>query len=257
MEKVAKKTDMLKILLTAIIVEAGFNPRKDDNFGEIEDLAKSIATMGQDKPLKVVKVRGEDKYLLTAGHRRLQAIHIANDKFNAGIERVDCIVGDSDEKSRLLTALLDGEGVQKLTNAEMMDGISRLLSLGVKKGEIVNSLGLDKSVAQRYNLVKAAEAPKAVKQMVKDGLISVAKVNDLQRKTNSNKELIEAAEEFVKKGKTTPKKKTSKEVATLEEAVVIALGENPKSASAATLKAVVNKLKSGASADKIAKLLQK
>jgi len=254
MQKVTKKTDMLMILISAIVIEENFNPRQENNFGDIDGLAKSIAEIGQDQPLKVFKIRGENKYVLTAGHRRLKAIKLANSKYNAGIERVNCIVGSGNEKSRLMTALLDGDGVQKLTNAEMVSGIKRLLDMGVKSKDIVNSLGINKSQAQAYNLVAVAKAPNAVQKLLDDGVISVAVVNRLQRETSNNKELVEMAQEEVAKGKgKSTKKKVSPVIATLEEAVNLADEKSPKTA---TLKAIVNKLKRNASAEDIAKLLK-
>jgi len=254
MIKVTKKTDMLMILLSAIVVEENFNPRKENNFGDIDGLAKSIAEIGQDQPLKVCKVRGEEKYILTAGHRRLRAIKLANSKYNAGIERVNCIISSGDEKRRLFTALLDGDGVQKLTNSEMVQGVKRLLEMGISSKEIVASLGINKSQAQAYNLVAAAKAPEAIQQLLDDGVISVAVVNRLQRETSSDDELVEKAQEEVAKGKgKSTKKKVSPIIATLEEAIKLSDETSPK---VATLKAIVNKLKRKASAEDIAKLLK-
>jgi ParB-like chromosome segregation protein Spo0J len=266
--KTIQKSDFFKVAIAAIIVEKGFNVRTD--LGDIDALAKSIATLGQQVPIIATKVRGEEKFLLTAGHRRLAAIEIANKKYGAKITHVNVMGAKGDEKTRILTMLLDGEGSKTLSNEEMVAGISRLIGAGVPKKEIVDSLAMSISQAQRYNLVKAASAPTAIQKMLEDGLISVALVNEIQRTTKDEVEQVKLAEEAIananseedgepKKKATASKAKTSKvsaDVSRLEAAIDLAIEANPASAKAAVLKAIVNKLKAKASAEDIAKLLK-
>jgi len=262
MEKI-KKTDMLKVPVDQVIVEEGFNVRED--YGDIEALAKQIAAQGQKQPIK--GVRNKDTVILTAGHRRLAAIKFANKNLGAKIEHVLAITEKANDEARVFEMLIDGDGSKPLTNSEMVKGIERLLESGVKKKEIIKQLGMSKSQAQVYNLVAAAKAPAAVKKLIDEGLISIAAVNKLQRETKSEEELVEAAEAAVSDAKTkgkkkatggnTSKKKSSSDVEKLEAALEIA---NPhtasKKAAHATLQAVVAKLKSGADAETIAKLLK-
>jgi hypothetical protein len=173
---------------------------------------------------------------------------------------MNIMAGSSDEKERVTAMLLDGDASQSLTNEEMVKGISRLIELGVSRKDIIDSLAINASQAQKYNLVKAAEAPKAVQKMIEEGVISVAKVNALQRETTTDDELVEAAKNFVegkKAEKETPsqpkQKKAKGEIAVLEEALSLA---DPTSAKATLLKAIVRKLKSKASAEDIASLLK-
>jgi len=256
--KTIKKSDFYKVLISAILVEDGFNVRED--LEGIEELAKSIASIGQQVPLVASKVVGEDKFLLTAGHRRFAAIKLANEKFGANIEYVNVMAGSSDEQSRTMTMLLDGNGAIPLTNQEMVKGISRLLEMGVKQKEIVSSLAMSKSQAQAYNLIAAAKAPKEIKKLLEDGVISLAKINEIQRNTNDEKEQVELAETAAavgrkpraKNGENSEKKKNPV-IATLEAAIELS---DPTSAKVATLKAIVRKLNAKASAEDIAKLLK-
>lgn len=251
------KNDYIKVAVDNVIVEDGFNVR--ENLKEIDELAKSIIANGQINPGIGYKVRGTDKYVLTAGHRRFAAIKLANEKYGANITHMSIMAGSSDEKERVTAMLLDGDASHNLTNAEMVKGISKLLALGVSKKEIIDSLAIGDSQAQKYNLVKAAEAPKAVQKMIENGEISVAKVNDLQRKTSTDDELVEAAQKFVENKKTEkeqpkqPRAKKQSTVELLEEAISLA---DPTSAKVANLKAIVRKLKSGATAQDIATLLK-
>lgn len=267
--KTIKKSDFFKVLISAIVVEKGFNIRTD--LGDIDALAQSIAKLGQQTPIIAAPVRGEDKFILTAGHRRLAAIQIANKKYGANIEYVNVMKGSGNEQERLLVSLLDGEGAKKLTASEMATGFARLKATGMKPLEIGKSVGL--SQAQVYNIINVTKAPSTIQDMVEKGLISVALVNEIQRTTKDPDEQVKLAEEAVanansdagedgapkKKKATSANAKTNKvsaDVAKLEAAIDMAIEDNPASSKAAVLKAIVNKLKSKASAEDIAKLLK-
>jgi len=247
-DKAIKKTDMLKVRLDAIVVQEGFNVRED--YGDIDGLAKQIASQGQKQPLK--GVRNGERVTLTAGHRRFEAIKLANEKYGANIDYALVITEKVDDKARVFEMLIDGDGSKPLTNPEMIKGISRLLKMGVSRKEIVDSLGMGLSQAQKYNLVSAAEAPQAVQKMIEKGEISVAKVNEIQRSTKDEQEQIKLADEASKQGRKARTKKQST-VELLEEAISLA---DPTSAKVANLKAIVRKLKSGATAQDIATLLK-
>ena len=249
MEKVIKKSDFLKVLISGIVVEEGFNVRED--YGDIDALAQQIAAQGQKQPLKGKRVK--EQIILTAGHRRFEAIKLANEKYGANIERVDVISEKSSDKARIFEMLIDGDGAKPLSNKEMVKGIKRLLDMGVAKKEIITSLGMGKSQAQNYNLVSAAQAPDLVQKMIDDELISIAKVNALQRKAENDEELVEMAQDFVdNKGKEVAPK-VSADVAKLEKALALV---DPTLAKAALVKVIINKLKSKSSAEDIAKLLK-
>jgi len=265
--KTIQKSDFFKVLLSAIIVEKGFNVRTD--LGDIDSLAKSIAQLGQQVPVIATKVRGEEKFLLTAGHRRLAAINLANKKYGANITQINVMGAKGDEKQRVLTMLLDGEGSKKLTTSELATGFARLKEMGMKPKEIGENVGV--SQAQVYNIIAVSKAPQVIQKMVEAGDISVALVNEIQRTTKDADEQVKLAQEAVenaqgepaadgvakkKKKATSSNAKTNKvsaDVAKLEAAIALA---DPTSAKAATLKAIVNKLKSKASAEDIAKLLK-
>lgn len=272
-EKVFKNNDYLRVALGAIQVENGFNVREE--LEGIEDLALSIHKHGQLTPGTGHRVTGKEEFVLTAGHRRLAAIKLANEKYGGQlnpktgksepITHMDFMRGASDSRTRIITMLLDGDASHSLTNEQMVVGIRRLLDDGMKKKDIFESLAINVSQAQKYNLIKAAQAPEPIQRMIAEGEMSVAVVNDLQRKNKDDESLVEAATAAVADAKSTGKAKAtaknteagktkvSADVAKLEEAISLA---DPTSAKAATLKAIVNKLKSKASAEDIAKLLK-
>lgn len=264
--KTIKKSDFFKVLLSAIVVEAGFNVRR--NMGDIDALAHTIANIGQQVPLIGTKVKGEDKFILTSGHRRMEAIKIANEKYGANIEYVDVMGAKGDEKTRTLTMLLDGEASKKLTASELASGFARLKTLGMNPKEIGESVGI--SQAQVYNILKVGSAPDEIQKMVEEGLISVALVNEIQRTTKDEEEQVKLAKDAVanaqtevdSEGKTKKKKATSSNAKTSKVSadvtkleLALSLADNT-TAKYAILKAVVNKLKSKSSAEDIAVLLK-
>ena len=90
--------------------------------------------------------------------------------------------------------------------------------------------------------------------MVEEGVISTAKVNEIQRATKNEDEQVKLAEAASKEGrKPKTERKVSSDIATLEAALEIA---DPTTAKAALLKSIVNKLKAKASPEEIAKLLK-
>lgn len=263
-EKAIQRGDFFKVSLSAIVVEEGFNVRKD--MGDLDVLAKSIAKIGQQVPIIACKVRGEDKFKLTSGHRRLAAIQLANKEYGAGITQVNVMSSSADEKGRVLTMLLDGEGAKKLTTAELASGFARLKEMGMRPDEIGESVGI--SVPQVYNILAVNKAPEAIQKMIEKGDISIALVNEIQRATKNEDEQVSLATEAVESAKkeetATGKKKVataknssiikvSADIAKLEAAIALA---DPTLAKVAVLKAIVNKLKSKASAEEIAKLLK-
>lgn len=254
-EKNIKKTDIMLVLLSAIIVEKGFNVREE--MGDIDALARSIAKMGIRNPLIGKKVG--DEVMLTAGHRRMLATTLANKKYIGTkgflqelITRVPVMTRQATELDRTLVMLLDGEGAKHLNNSEMVKGISRLLEAGMEKKDIIDSLGVSMSQAQKYNLVKAAKAPESVQKLMDEGKVSLATVNKLQREAQDDAELIDLVNEAVESGQKSTKK-VSADVKKLEDAISLA---DPTSAKAALVKAIVNKLKAKASPEDIAKLLK-
>lgn len=256
--KTIQKSDYFKVALDAIIVEKDFNVRED--LEGLDELAKSIATIGQETPIEGYKVRGEDKFVLNKGHRRVAATHIANEKYigkpgylEKPITHMNLMAGSSDEKQRVIGMLLDGEASRPLSNKEMIKGINRLLAMDVPQKEIVQSLSLTKSVAQAYNLIAAAKTPKAVQALIDQGLISSAKVNSLQRKAKKSGELlIDLVENFVENGDEPKVKKTS----VIEKLEAVLESADKTTVKGAFLKALVNKLNADASVEDIAKLLK-
>jgi ParB family chromosome partitioning protein len=129
---VTKRTDIMLVDPRNITVEEGFNVRKD--MGDLEGLAHSVVTDGVIVPIEGYKVRSEDRYVLTDGHRRLAAVKLAL-KFHAEgkagfedvskIQLIRLIPSSANIKDRLYIMAITGEKKKDLTDLEKAEMYAR------------------------------------------------------------------------------------------------------------------------------------
>ncbi len=187
-----KKTDLLLIDPNNIVIEDDFNVRQD--YGDIDSLAKSIASVGQIEPVVVSKIRGTDQYILTDGHRRMKGIMLAK-KNGANIPYVKAVVSENNPITRLLTMVITGADKKPLTNLEEGEAYKRLKAEGINAKEIASRVG--KSFVHVYAMMKLADAPDQIKQYIRNGEISGSTVSKLMQDYNTVEELIQVVEEAV------------------------------------------------------------
>lgn len=218
------KDDLWKIDPRNIVIEEGFNVRED--MGDIEALLKSILEMGQIDPVIGYKKRGEDKFVLTEGHRR----HAA---FMLGIElghdmgKMKLVIGSSNPEDRIFSMIATGIGKKRLTVIEEAEAYKRLINMGYKAAEIARKVV--KTNAHISNLLKLAEVPKEVKNEIVKGNIKGTTVlailketkDDFSALTNRVKKavavMVEAEEKQATLGST---KKAKKKVTTKEVGIL-------------------------------------
>jgi hypothetical protein len=196
-----KKNDFFNIDPRTIVVEEGFNVRKD--YGDIEGLARSIVADGVIEALEGFKKRGEEVYVMTEGHRRLKAIHLAikyNAEGKAGFEdiskiaRVPFMVTESSMKERLKRMGITGTMKKNLTELERAELYKRLIELAKAEGksmaeaikEIKNDFGM--SQATIYNILKLDELDADIKQSIEKAEISANVVISIMREVKDKEE---------------------------------------------------------------------
>lgn len=247
-----KRTDIMLVDPRNVVVEDGFNVRKD--MGDIEGLAKSVVECGILVPIEGYKVRDEDKYVLTDGHRRLLAVMLAlkhNAAGKAGFEditkitRIRLIPTSANTEDRLYIMAITGEKKKDLTDLEKADMYARLLEYALAKGkskgeateDICTRLAISK--ATFYNTVKLNELPEEIKTSIADGKISgntviaiVRDIKDVDAQKTAVEEAIFEAELVAEKTGGKAKKASVKDVKGLKAKSPIQ-----------KLKAVVEKIK--------------
>ena len=194
------RRDVLSIPLNKITVDAKFNVRQD--YGDIDGLARSIAESGQKQPGKVRQ--GDDCAILVDGHRRLQAIRLANEKYGASIKAFLCFTEErgANEESRILDMLVLNDG-KPLSIIEQAVAVKRLQDYGWKDSDIAGKIG--KSSSYICGLMSLNGASNALRKAVKDSLISPTAAIKLASAPEAKQvtilERIAALENPVAKGK--------------------------------------------------------
>lgn len=204
-----KRTDIMLVDPRNLVIEEGFNKRVD--YGDIPALALSIVQFGLIDAVKAHKVRGEEKYIVTDGHRRQAALMLAIENHNKGvkgfedislIERVPVLPASANLKERLYIMAITGETKKVLTDMEKVEMYEALLEMGKEEGkkrsetirEICANLGI--SQAAVYNTLKISELSDSIKDKIASNIISattvVAIVRELKDPVQQEK-AVEAA----------------------------------------------------------------
>jgi ParB family chromosome partitioning protein len=181
-----KKNDLLLIDPRNIVIEEGFNVRTD--MGDLDGLANSIIEFGQLEPIFVMKIRGEEKFALTDGHRRMAAIRLAIEKGHP-IPYVRAIVSSGNLEDRIFAMVITGIGKKPLTSVEEGEAYKRLKAYGYKVDDIAKRVG--KSLPHIYNMLKLADVPMVVKQRINEGVVSGNTVLQLLKDVKTTDELLE------------------------------------------------------------------
>jgi ParB family chromosome partitioning protein len=209
---VTKRTDILLVDPRNIVIVDGFNVRTD--MGDIEALADSILETGLQVPLMAKKVKGEDKFELVDGHRRMTAVKYLLSK-GYDIPFVKVLPFTGNEEDRVLAMVTTGTGQKPLTELEQAEAIKRLVTFHYKPEEIAKKVG--KSLPHIYNMLTLANASKKVKELVSSGDISGTTIVHIVRETSDEREQYRMVEEAIADAKKQGKKKaTSKNVSVLK-----------------------------------------
>ena len=204
-----KRTNIMLVDPRNLVIEEGFNKRVD--YGDIPALALSIVQFGLIDAVKAHKVRGEEKYIVTDGHRRQAALMLAIENHDKGvkgfedislIERVPVLPASANLKERLYIMAITGETKKVLTDMEKVEMYEALLEMGKEEGkkrsetirEICANLGI--SQAAVYNTLKISDLSDSIKSKIADNIISattvVAIVRELKDPVQQEK-AVEAA----------------------------------------------------------------
>ena len=124
-------------------------PRKNFDFDSLVSLAQSIKSVGVIQPL-TVRYENEGNYRLISGERRLRACKMA------GVNRVPCIVTDSDAESEALVALIENLQRRDLDFFEQAEGLASIIDgMHMSQSEVAVRIGKSQSsVANKLRLLR-------------------------------------------------------------------------------------------------------
>lgn len=161
-----------------------YQPRREFNTEELNDLAQSIREFGILQPLVVSRVYHETpmgtdvEYQLIAGERRLRAAQLV------GLERVPAIVRNIDlERVKLELAVIENVQRSNLTPIEAARAYARLQEeFGLTQREVAQRVG--KSREAIANVLRLLNLPLHIQTALKEGKIGESQARMLLSITN-------------------------------------------------------------------------
>lgn len=184
-----------------------FQPRKEFQPEELDDLADSIRENGLLQPLIVRRSPGDrDRWELVAGERRFRAVS------QLGWTDAPVIIREVDDQTLLILALVENLQREALGPLEEAEGY-RVLgeSFGLTQGEIAKAVGKNRSTVA--NTLRLLQLPPSVRKLLEDGALTaghvrplltvadVVRAADLARKAVREGWSVRQMEEAVKKGR--------------------------------------------------------
>lgn len=210
------KSDEQILFIELDMIKANpYQPRKEFDAEELNDLAESIRQKGIIQAITVRKI-DDGSYELISGERRLRASKLA------GIDKIPAFVLDVSSKEDLLEiALIENIQRANLNSLEVAEGYKRLIDeCSLKQEEIAVKVGKSRSAVA--NTLRLLTLPEEIKMSIKRGEISegharsiLAMDNDvdkllLWKRITSESLSVRKAEELTKKKKNKQEKREKK-----------------------------------------------
>jgi len=178
----------LKQIAVADISPNSFQPRRSFNEPELAELEASIKASGLLQPV-VVRSRGNGKWELVAGERRLRAVG------RLGWTEIPAVVRDFDDRAMLTLALVENLQRADLNPLEEAEGYERLIDeFGLTQQQVADAVGKDRTTIT--NLLRVLTLQPAVRQLLERGHISAGHARALLPIKDEGQQL-EVANEIV------------------------------------------------------------
>lgn len=196
------------------IVRNPFQPRREFDEKEIEELASSIENYGLIQPI-VVREQGRG-YQIIAGERRFRACHYL------GLKEIPAIIEDMDDEQVAAVSLIENLQRRELNYFEEASAYSILINVfGMTQEEVARKVGKSQSaVANKLRLLKLSDP---VRSYINTGTVSERHARALLR-LQSGKAQMDVLEKIYEKDMTV--KETEEMVERLRENLI-----NPDSKS--------------------------
>ncbi len=166
-------TDEIRKLPLAEIRPNPFQPRKEFEPSELQDLTDSIRENGLLQPLTVRPApREEEGWELVAGERRLRSV------LELGWKEVPALVMEVDDQTLLVLALVENLQREALGPLEEAEGYRALSeSFGMTQGEIARAVGKNRSTIS--NTLRLLQLPPSVRKLLGTGVLTAGHVRPL------------------------------------------------------------------------------
>ena len=169
------------------LVPNQFQPRKNFEKKQLEELAASIKSRGIIQPIAVRKI-SDDKFEIIAGERRWRAAQLAN------IHQVPTVLLDADDELAAEFAVLENVQREGLNSLEEANGYQTLIDkFNYTQDKIAEMIG--KSRAYIANTLRLKKLPSEIQDMVVNGLLTPGHARSLIDVNNN----VELAKEIINK----------------------------------------------------------
>lgn len=180
-------------------------PRKRFDEGEIQELAKTLHTVGLIEPVVVRRVQGT--YQLVSGERRWRACR------SAGFKKIPAVIKELTDIQALEMGLVENLQREELTAMEEARAYEQWIGLtDLKPSELADRVGKDRSTVT--NLIRLLKLPPEVQDMIDRGLISAGQARPLLT-LGDRKVILNMAGRIVREGLSA--RRVEEEVARIQE----------------------------------------
>ena len=169
------------------LVPNQFQPRKNFEKKQLEELAASIKSRGIIQPIAVRKI-SDDKFEIIAGERRWRAAQLAN------IHQVPTVLLDADDELAAEFAVLENVQREGLNPLEEASGYQTLIDkFNYTQDKIAEMIG--KSRVYIANTLRLKKLPSEIQDMIVNGLLTPGHARSLIDVNNN----VELAKEIINK----------------------------------------------------------
>ena len=153
------------------LVPNKFQPRKNFEKKQLEELAASIKNRGIIQPIAVRKI-SDNKFEIIAGERRWRAAQLAN------MHEVPTVILDANDELAAEFAVLENVQREGLNALEEAEGYQTLINtFGYTQDKIAEMIG--KSRAYIANMLRLKKLPNEIQNMVTNGLLTAGHARSL------------------------------------------------------------------------------
>ncbi len=184
------QSDRLRELPITQLTQGKYQPRKNFDAQELEELAQSIRVQGVLQPLLVRQISGSE-YEIVAGERRWRGAQLA------GLDTVPVVIRQIDDQAAMAAALVENIQRQDLNVLEMARGFQRLLAeFSLTHDEVANVVGCSRSHVT--NLIRLLNLEKKTLELLQEGKLEMGHARTLLALSNPQQQQV--ALQIVEKG---------------------------------------------------------
>ncbi|MDD5584070.1 MAG: ParB/RepB/Spo0J family partition protein, partial [Candidatus Omnitrophica bacterium] len=159
-----------------------YQPRKDMEPAELEELTRSIKEKGFIQPILVRKV-GQDTYEIVAGGRRYQAAK------SLGLNEIPTIIKELDDKDTFVCAIVENLQRKDLNPMEEAGAFQRLTDeFEFTQDDIAKFVGKDKTTI--VNALRLFKLPQDIQEALRNGRISRSQARTLLAVENREEQAL-------------------------------------------------------------------